>query len=162
MTLKNRKIAVTIIAAVLSLITAWAAWGFCYWEIRLFRQPDVSPDSGPFGIIAVASQILVCGTSLLFLTAVQLILPPVVWGIFCYNAFRKNPTAQPEELSYAWKVYIVSNAVTLAIALVIMLVYSINVWNGIGSSPFNALWLCWQEPLFMWAVYIRKMKKAPL
>lgn len=51
----------------------------------------------------------------------------------------------------------ISNALTLAVSLVVMTVYSVKSGNG---GFFNALWFCWQEPLFMWVIYIRKLKKT--
>lgn len=70
---------------------------------------------------------------------------------------NRKPAVDAYELSYARRVFVISNALALGIALVVMLVYSIKAGNG---GFLNALWFCWQEPLFMWAIYIRKLKKT--
>ncbi len=164
MTSKNRKIAVTIIAAILSLITLWIAAGFCsVIDKPLINTNDISSvtfDGADFtllakGCAAVGNGVIVGGFIVLMLI-LEFTIMPTAWGIFRYLAFRKNPSANAEELPYAWKVFLISNTLMLAAALVIMIVCSVKAGNG---GFFNALWFCWQEPLFMWAIYISKLKK---
>ena len=167
MTSKNRKIAVTVIAAALSLITLWIAAGFCsVLERPLLNVNDINNvtfDGADFTILAKGCAAVTNGAIVGGFITLMLILEfavvPTAWGIFRYCAFRKNPAADADELSYAWKAFVVSNAVTTALALVVMIIYAAKSGNG---GFFNALWFCWQEPLFMWAIYIRKLKKVVL
>ena len=55
-------------------------------------------------------------------------------------------------LSYARRVFVISNSLTLVIALVVMIVCAVKAGSG---GVFNALWFCWQKPLFMWLIYIK-------
>ena len=164
MTSKNRKTAVTVIAAILSLMTLWIAGGFCSTvakpPINTNDISDVTFDGADFtlfakGFAAIGNGVVVGGFIVLMLI-LEFAVIPTAWGIFRYNAFKSNPAAEADELPYARRVFVISNALTLGIAFVIMLVYSIKAGNG---GFFNALWFCWQEPLFMWAIYIRKLKK---
>lgn len=145
---KSRKIAVTIIAAVLSLITLWIAAGFCSVVAKPpINTNDISGvtfDGADFtllakGCAAVGNGMIVGGFIVLMLI-LEFAVIPTAWGIFRYNAFKKNPAADADELSYAWRVFVISNALALGIAFVIMLVYSIKAGNG---GFFNALWFCW-------------------
>lgn len=161
---KYRKIAVAIIAAALSLITLWIAAGFCSTVatplINTNDISDVTFDGADFtlfferirGYRKRYDHQRVCRAYADFGVRDN----PDGVGIFRYNAFKKNPAADPEELSFVWRVFVISNALTLAVSLVVMTVYSVKSGNG---GFFNALWFCWQEPLFMWVIYIRKLKK---
>lgn len=165
MTSKNRKTTVTVIAAVLSLMILWIAAGFCsVIDKPLINTNDISDvtvDGADFtlfakGFATIGNGVIIGGFVVLMLI-LEFAIIPTAWGIFRFNAFKGNPAAEADELSYARRVFIVSNALALGIAFVVMLVYSIKAGNG---GFFNALWFCWQEPLFMWVIYIRKLEKS--
>ncbi len=165
MTEKSRKTALTIITAVLSLITIWIAAGYCSLVasplINTNEIGGISIDGSDWTFIFKAGVSLVNGAIMAVFIVIMLIaeivVMPTTWGIFRYNAFKKNPAVTKEEFSYSWKVFLISTFGALAVSLVIMIVYAVRAGSG---APFSALLFCWLNPLFMWVLYISKVKKS--
>lgn len=161
---RPRKIAFTIIAAVLSLITLWIAAGFC----SLVTEPllnagdidniniDGSDWTGMFRLGATMVNGVLTAVFILIFGAIEIVITPTAWGIFRCNAFKKNPVVSKKELSYSLKVFLISSFGTLAAALAVMIACAVKAHSG---APFWGLLMCWLNPLLMWAMYISKLKK---
>ncbi|MDE6726646.1 MAG: hypothetical protein K2J80_01755 [Oscillospiraceae bacterium] len=161
----KRKIAFTVIAVILSLITLWIAAGYC----SVITKPlintgdieDINIDGSDFTFIFKAGAFVLNGiimaAFIVVMLIIELVIMPAAWGIFRYFAFKKNPAADAEELSYAWRLFLISALGTLAAALVFMIVYAVRAKSG---APFAALMFCWLNPLLMYAFYISKLKKS--
>lgn len=165
MSSKSRKTALTIIASILSLITVWIAVGYSTLIaaplIRTDEMGSINIDGADFTFFFKAGahvvNAVIIAAFIVIMFAAELILMPTTWGILRYNAFKKNPTVTKEELSYSWKVFLISSLGALAVALVFMIVNAVRAKSG---APFSALLLCWLNPLFMWCLYINKVKKS--
>lgn len=164
MTEKSRKTALTVIAVILSLITIWIAAGYCSLVtsplINTNEIDNINIDGADWTSIFKMGVSMINGVIMavfiVIMLAAELILMPTTWGIFRYNAFKKNLTASKEEFSYSWKVFLISTFGALAVSLVFMIVCAVRAKSG---APFSALLFCWLNPLFMWVLYISKLKK---
>lgn len=165
MTEKSRKTAFAIIAVILSLITLWIAAGYC----SLVAAPLINKDDvGDIRIdgsdwtpifklgVGMVNGVIIAVLIVIFLAA-ELVVMPVTWGVFRYAAFKKNPAVSREEFSRSWKMFLIAAFGTLAAALVFMIVNAVRAKSG---APFSALLFCWQNPLFMWGLYISKLKRS--
>lgn len=164
MTEKSRKTALTIIAAVLSLVTVWIAAGYCSVStlplLNTDNMGDILIDGSNWTSLFKMGVDMVNGVIraafIVLMLAAELILMPVTWGIFRYNAFKTNTTVSKEEFSYSWKVFLISTFGALAVSVVFMIVWAVRAKSG---APFSAILFCWLNPLFMWVLYISKLKK---
>lgn len=161
---KSRKIAFTIIAALLALITIWIAAGYC----SIITSPLINTDE--IGDVYVdganCAPIIQMGVGLynvammlvftIIFIAVEVVLFPTAWGIFRAVSLRKSPAVTKEEFDFSWRVFLITSLGALGISFVIMIVSAIISKSG---YPFSALMFCWLNPLLMWAIYITKLKK---
>lgn len=161
---KSRKIAFTIIAALLALITIWIAAGFC----SIITSPIINTDEidkmyvdgsdcTPIVQMGVAfyNFVLTMAFTVIFI-AVEAVVFPTTWGIFRAVSLKKNPTVTQEEFTYSRRVFLITSLGALGVSFVIMIVSAAIAKSGI---PFWALFFCWLNPLLMWAIYILKLKK---
>ena len=79
-----------------------------------------------------------------------------VWGILGFNSINKYTIIEEPEYKKSLKVFKISSTATLAAALIIMIIRAVILKSGV---PFLALLLCWQNSLFMWVFYVRRLKK---
>ncbi len=164
MTEKSRKTALTVIAVILSLVTIWIAAGYCSLAasplINTNEVGDILIDGSNWTSLFKMGVNMINGVIMtvfiVLMLAAELILMPTAWGIFRYNAFKNNPAVSREEFSYSWKVFLISTFGALAVSVVFMIVCAVRAKSG---TPFSALLFCWLNPLFMWVLYISKLKK---
>lgn len=161
----KRKIAFTVVAAIMSLITLWIAAGFC----SVITKPlintgeinNINIDGADFTFLfklgASAFNGIVTVAFAVVMLIIELAVMPLTWGLFRHFAFKANPASDADELSYSWRVFLISALGTLAVALVIMIVCAVRAKSG---APFAALMFCWLNPLLMYAFYISKLKKS--
>lgn len=165
MTERSRKTALVIIAAVLSLITIWIASGYSSMIaaplINVDGIDNINIDGSDFTFFFKAGAIVLNGVIMaafvVIMLALELVLTPTAWGILRYNAFKKKPVVSREELVYSRRVFLISSLGTLAVSLVFMTAFAVRAKSG---APFSALLFCWMNPLFMWVLYISKVKKS--
>lgn len=161
---KARKTVFTVIAAILAIVTVWIAAGYISTITAPLISTDdmgnISIDGADFTFLFKAGahvvNFVIIAVFLVIMLIVELIVMPTVWGIFGHFAFKKNPAVTESELSYSWKVFVISSLGASAAALVVMIAYAVRAKSG---APFTALLLCWQDPLFMFVFYILKLKK---
>lgn len=162
---RARKIAFTIIAALLALITIWIAAGYC----SLITSPIINTDeidkmyvdgSDCTPIIQMGVAFYNLAITLVFtiiFIAIEAIIFPTTWGIFRAVTLRKSPAVTKEEFAYSWRVFLIASLGALGISFVIMIVSAVISQSGF---PFSALFFCWLNPLLMWGIYINKVKKS--
>lgn len=100
---KNRKIAVAVIAAALSLITLWIAAGFCSTVatplINTNDISDVTFDGADFtlfakGFAAIGNGVIISGFVVLMLI-LEFAIIPTAWGFSAITRSRKIPLPTP-------------------------------------------------------------------
>lgn len=161
---QNRIMAFTIITAVLSLITVWFAAGYC----SVLTKPlinteninDVNIDATDFtplvkaGAFVFNKLTLVPAFAAMFIGDIVIML--LTWLIFKGCALKKVLTISSPELSFVHKAFAVSAVGAAVISLGFIIAYCIRAGSG---SPLISLLFCWQNPVFMYVIYISKLKK---
>ncbi|MDE6731373.1 MAG: hypothetical protein K2J77_00665 [Oscillospiraceae bacterium] len=164
MTEKPRKIAFTIIAALLALITIWISAGYCL----IITSPIINTDeidkmyvdgSDCTPIVQMGAAffnfVLTMAFTVIFI-AVEAVVFPITWGIFRAVSLKKNPAVTQEEFTYSRRVFLITSLGALGVSFVVMIVSAVIAKSGIS---FSALFFCWLNPLLMWGIYISKLKK---
>lgn len=161
----GRKIAFTIVAAIMSLITLWIAVGYCSVVTKpLINTGDVNNikiDGADFTFLfklgAFAFNGIVTAAFAVIMMILELILMPLTWGLFRHFAFKANPASDAGEVSYSLRVFVICACGTLAVALVVMIVCAVRAKS---AAPFAAVMFCGLNPLFMHLLYLSKLKKG--
>ncbi len=161
---KSRKIAFTIIAVLLALITIWIAAGYC----SIITSPIINTDEidkmyvdgsdcTPIVQMGVAFyNFAITLVFTIFFIAVEAIVFPTTWGIFRAVSLRKSPVVTQEEFAFSRKVFLITMLAADGVSFVIMIASAVIAKSGF---PFSALFFCWLNPLLMWGIYISKLKK---
>ena len=165
MTEKNRKTAFTAIAVITSIITIWIAAGYGSMIaaplINTDGIGDINIDGSDWTLIFKAGagllNFIITAAFIALMIIAELIVTLVTWIVFRCVAFKKNPTSSQEELSYSWRVFLISTFGSLAAALAFMIVFAIRAKSG---APLSGLMFCWLNPLLMRVFYISKLKST--
>ena len=163
MTEKNRKIAFTIIAVVMSIITIWIAAGYSSMIAAPLIDPDgidnINIDGSDWTFIFKAGagflNFIITAAFIALMIVAELVVTLVTWIVFRCVAFKKNPSAAQEEFSYSWKTFVISSLVAVGVSLMFMIAFAIQAKSG---APLSGLMFCWLNPLMMWVFYISKLK----
>ncbi|MDE7230853.1 MAG: hypothetical protein K2N56_10275 [Oscillospiraceae bacterium] len=159
----TRRKVFSVIAVVLSLITLSAAASWCSASSEVILalsdldEPNyISESDFSFSMmISVFSYIwgfVHFGAN--FATVIVLSLG--AWAIFGFNSVKNYSDIADDEIKFSMRFFRISFAGTLAAAMIIMTIRSVDLRNGV---PYLALLYCWENPFFMWLFYIRRFKK---
>ena len=162
---KTRKIIFTVVSVLLSLITVWFVSGYCSTvansPINVDNVGNMYVDGSNFRVFGVIGTLMVNQMTTIiffaFLFVFNIILMLITWLVFGILSFRKNKISSSDELSFSRKVFLISSLGAVVIGLGFMVAYSVCGKSGL---PFASLLFCWQNPLFMWLFYIRRLKKV--
>lgn len=80
----------------------------------------------------------------------------LTWLIFRSCASKNVLTIGNAELSFINRTFVISAAGAAVISLGFIIAYCIRSRSGV---PLISLLFCWQNPLFMYVIYISKLKK---
>ncbi len=161
---KLRRDIFTVIAVFFSLITLSATASWCSVSSEFYNiliEPDYidGTDISQGVWIGVISYMMF---SVLFwgaLFVLVTVLTSVVWAVFGFNSINRYSEISLSDFMFSMKFFLISSAGMLAVAAVIVIIRAATLKSGI---PFIALLYCWQNPLFMWLFYIRRLKKKQI
>lgn len=167
---KQEKIRVVVFAAIslLSVIfVVWFAWGICdsvtVMPIDYDDIGEISVDGSDFTGIFQLGAGIVNGMFLMiyfaaaliyaFLVTVGAALSSVLLRVI---ALKNAENIAVEELALTRKIFLAASIAQAAVPVLVMTGYIIASGSTFGLM---SLLLCWQYPLFMGLIYIKKLKK---
>lgn len=162
MSAKTRKFVFIVTAALLSLLTIWCEAVNCSALMEpLLDISDIGPvdfDGADFSIFFIIFASIGNAYFAAVIIAVLFIIITVItllgWIIVGLISLRKA-AVESEEFDFLRKAFVVSSVITSVIGAGITVWYAVSYRN---AAALFGLVLLWQEPLFMWLFYIRKLK----
>ncbi len=152
--------------AVISLLSVvlvvWFGWGICdFTAIIPVGSDDISIVGSDWGVFLLTAEIN--GMVMLIYFAAALIyalfaaagaaLSSVLLRVL---ALKNADSIGAEELALTRKMYIAASIIQAVITVLVAVGYIIS---GRGGFGLMSLLLCWQYPLFMGLIYIKKLKR---
>lgn len=164
MTEKTRMISFFVITVVLSLISVWFAAGYCSVLTKpLLKTEDIgdvnidATDFTPFfkaGVFAFNKLTIVLAFAAMFIADNIVML--LTWLFFGSIALKNVLTISSAELLFVNKALVISALGTAVASLGFMIAYCIRAKSG---SPLISILFCWQNSVFMYVIYISRLKK---
>lgn len=163
---KTRVIVFAVISLLSVVLVVWFGWGICdsltVIPIEYDDMGDISIDGSDWtgfflmiaGVVNGMLMLLYFAAALIYalFAAAGAALSSVLLRVL---ALKNAESIGAEELALTRKMYIAASIIQAVITVLVVVGYIIS---GRGGFGLMSLLLCWQYPLFMGLIYIKKLK----
>ncbi len=160
---KTRVIVFAVISLLSVVLVVWFGWGICdFTSIIPVGSDDISIVGSDWGVFLLTAGEINGMVMLIYFAAALIYALFAAAGAALSSvllrvlALKNADSIGAEELALTRKMYIAASIIQAVIIVLVAVGYIIS---GRGGFGLMSLLLCWQYPLFMGLIYIKKLKR---
>ena len=160
---KTRVIVFAVISLLSVVLVVWFGWGICdFTAIIPVGSDDISIVGSDWGVFLLTAGEINGMVMLIYFAAALIYALFAAAGAALSSvllrvlALKNADSIDAEELALTRKMYIAASIIQAVITVLVAVGYIIS---GRGGFGLMSLLLCWQYPLFMGLIYIKKLKR---